>query len=75
MKNQKLLLVPIMLTIVVASALLVLSPSINAQAQMYNDRNEYSSDYNMAYSHDDKKNSGADIQKLSVLTATSISMV
>lgn len=67
MNNQKLLLVPIILTIAVASVLLVLSPSINAQAQMYDDRNEYSNDYNKAYSHDDKnskKNSGPDIQKL-----------
>ena len=68
--NQKLVLTPIILTIVaVASTLLVLSPSMtgNAQAQLHNDRNEYSTDYNSAYSHDDKnskKSSDVNIQKI-----------
>lgn len=55
------------LIIAVASALLVLGPSINSQAQLYNDRNEYSTDYNNAYSHDDKnskKSSDVNIQKI-----------
>lgn len=59
-------LAPIILTIL-ATGLLVLNPSINAQAQMYNDRNEYSSDYNNDYSHDNKnskKSSGVNIQKI-----------
>lgn len=67
MNNQKLLLVPIMLIIAVATGLLLLSPPINAQEQMYNDRNEYSSDYNNDYSHDNqnsKKSSDVNIQKI-----------
>ena len=66
MNIQKLFLATGILTIV-ATGLLAFSPSINAQAQMYNDRNEYSANYNNAYSPDDKnskKSSDVNIQKL-----------
>ena len=67
MNSQKLVMAPMILTIVVASALLVLGPSTlgNAQAQMYNNDNEYG--YDNSYNNDhypEPKSPHTDIQKI-----------
>jgi len=66
MNNQKLVLVSVILT-VLATGLLALSPSINAQAQTYNYDNQYVYDdnnYNNNY-YSDSKSSHVEVQKIS----------
>lgn len=69
MNNQKLILVPIIVTIAVASALLVLGPSTlgNAQAQTYDEYNQYGYDNNYNNYYPDAKSSHVEVQKISCI--------
>jgi len=66
MNNQKLVLASVILT-ALATGLLALSPSLNAQAQTYNYDNQYGYDdnnYNNNY-YSDSKSSHVEVQKIS----------